>query len=65
MEHRLFLLIKDPGVEEGLSYLQMIPIVSIILGSILLIIGFFGCCGAMKQVKLFLTCVSKIVFLFY
>jgi hypothetical protein len=38
----------------------MMAIVIIVLGSVLLIIGFLGCCGAMKQVKLFLTCVSSI-----
>ena len=53
------LLIVDPGVEKGLSYLEMIPITSMVLGLILLIMGFLGCCGAMKQVKLFLTCVSE------
>lgn len=49
---------SDAGLERGLSYLEMMAIVVIILGSVLLIIGFLGCCGAMKQVKLFLTCVS-------
>jgi len=56
-----FFRIQDPGIEKGLSYLEMMAIVIIVLGSILLIIGFLGCCGAMKQVKLFLTCVSEIV----
>jgi hypothetical protein len=53
-----FFGILDPGIEKGLSYLEMMAIVIIVLGSVLLIIGFLGCCGAMKQVKLFLTCVS-------
>jgi hypothetical protein len=53
-----FLFIQDPGIEKGLSYIEMMAIVIIVLGSILLVIGFLGCCGAMKQVKLFLTCVS-------
>jgi len=60
----IFWLIVDPGIEKSLSYLEMMAIVIIVLGSILLIIGFLGCCGAMKQVKLFLTCVSKIFLLF-
>ncbi|CAF1333481.1 unnamed protein product [Adineta steineri] len=51
----------NPGIEKGLSYLEMMAIVIIVLGSILLIIGFLGCCGAMKQVKLFLTCYAIIV----
>jgi hypothetical protein len=56
-----FLFIQDPGIEKGLSYIEMMAIVIIVLGSILLVIGFLGCCGAMKQVKLFLTCVSYTV----
>ncbi|CAF1264988.1 unnamed protein product [Rotaria sp. Silwood1] len=51
----------NPGIEKGLSYLEIMAIVIIILGSILLIIGFLGCCGAMKQVKLFLICYAIIV----
>ncbi|CAF1049274.1 unnamed protein product [Rotaria sordida] len=51
----------NPGIEKGLSYLEVMAIVIIILGSILLIIGFLGCCGAMKQVKLFLICYAIIV----
>lgn len=51
----------NPGIEKGLSYIEMMSISVIILGSILLIIGFLGCCGAMKQVKLFLTCVRNIL----
>ncbi|CAF1304349.1 unnamed protein product [Rotaria sordida] len=51
----------NPGIEKGLSYLEVMGIVIIILGSILLIIGFLGCCGAMKQVKLFLICYAIIV----
>ncbi|CAF0753198.1 unnamed protein product [Adineta ricciae] len=51
----------NAGLERGLSYLEMMAIVVIILGSVLLIIGFLGCCGAMKQVKLFLTCYAIIV----
>lgn len=50
-----------PGIEKGLSYLEVLAIVLIVLGSILLIIGFLGCCGAMKQVKLFLTCYAIII----
>jgi len=61
----LFWFNLDPGIEKGLSYLEMMAIVIIVLGSVLLIIGFLGCCGAMKQVKLFLTCVSKIFLLVY
>jgi hypothetical protein len=30
----------------------------LVLGGVLLIIGFLGCCGAMKQVKIFLAIVS-------
>ena len=32
----------------------------IVLGSVLAIIGFLGCCGAVKQVKIFLIIVSDI-----
>jgi len=52
---------STPGIEKGLSYLEVLAIVLIVLGSILLIIGFLGCCGAMKQVKLFLTCYAIII----
>jgi hypothetical protein len=58
--NKCFLLFLDPGIENGLSYLEVMAIVIIVLGSVLLIIGFLGCCGAMKQVKVFLTCVSQI-----
>jgi len=51
----------NPGLEKGLSYLEMMAIVIIVLGSVLLVIGFLGCCGAMKQVKLFLTCYAIVV----
>ena len=52
-----FPLNSNPSIEKGLSYLEMMTIFLLVLGAILLIIGFLGCCGAMKQVKLFLTCV--------
>ncbi|CAF0947953.1 unnamed protein product [Rotaria sordida] len=52
---------SNPGVEKGLSYLEVIAIVIIVLGSILLIMGFLGCCGAMKQVKIFLIIYAIIV----
>ena len=45
-------------VDKGLSYLEIVAIVIIVVGAILLIIGFLGCCGAMKQVKAFLIIVS-------
>ena len=48
----------DPGVEKTLSYLEVMAIVIIVLGSVLTIMGFMGCCGAMKQVKIFLVIVS-------
>ncbi|UJR10021.1 hypothetical protein I4U23_014244 [Adineta vaga] len=57
----IFPLNSNPGIERGLSYLEMMAIVIIVLGSILLIIGFLGCCGAMKQVKLFLTCYAIVI----
>ena len=41
--------------------MEVLAIVLIVLGSVLLIIGFLGCCGAMKQVKVFLTCYAIIV----
>lgn len=55
---------SDPGVVKSLSYLEVMAIVIIILGSVLLIVGFLGCCGAMKQVKLFLVFVS-LTFVFF
>lgn len=48
----------EPGVESGLSYLEVITIAMIVLGCVLAVIGFLGCCGAMKQVKVFLIIVS-------
>lgn len=51
----------NPGIEKGLSYIEMMYISIIVFGLILLTIGFLGCCGAMKQVKLFLTCVRPIL----
>jgi hypothetical protein len=51
----------ESSIERGLSYLEIMAIVLIVIGSILLVIGFLGCCGAMKQVKLFLTCYAIIV----
>ena len=53
-----FRLLSDANVENGFSYLKVVAIVVIVLGGILVIIGFLGCCGAMKQVKLFLILVS-------
>jgi hypothetical protein len=49
----------DAQVQQGLSYLDAIAIAVLVLGGVLLIIGFLGCCGAMKQVKVFLTIVSQ------
>ncbi|CAF3074538.1 unnamed protein product [Rotaria socialis] len=54
-------LSTDPGIAKGLSYLEVIGIAIIVLGSVLLVVGFLGCCGAMKQVKLFLICYGLIV----
>lgn len=54
--HRLILL--DPSVKEGLSYLDAMAIAILVIGSVLVVIGFLGCCGAMKQVKFFLGIVS-------
>ena len=51
------LIVVDPDVNEGLSYLDAMAIAILVIGSVLVVIGFLGCCGAMKQVKLFLTCV--------
>ena len=51
----------NPGLEKSISYIEIFAIVLIVLGSILLIVGFLGCCGAMKQVKLFLTCYAIII----
>jgi hypothetical protein len=48
----------DPNVQEGLSYLEVMAIAVLVLGGVLLFIGFLGCCGAMKQVKIFLGIVS-------
>ena len=47
----------DPNIEGSMSYVEVMAIILVVLGSVLLIIGFLGCCGAMKQVKIFLTCV--------
>lgn len=51
----------NPSLDKNLSYIEILAIVLLVLGSILLIIGFLGCCGAMKQVKLFLTCYAIII----
>ncbi|CAF1307029.1 unnamed protein product [Adineta ricciae] len=51
----------DENVENGFSYLKVVAIVVIVLGGILVIIGFLGCCGAMKQVKLFLILYAIII----
>ncbi|UJR36057.1 hypothetical protein I4U23_028793 [Adineta vaga] len=51
----------DSSVEDGLSYLKVLAIVVIVLGGVLLIIGFLGCCGAMKQVKIFLILYAIII----
>ncbi|CAF3023697.1 unnamed protein product [Rotaria sp. Silwood2] len=51
----------NSNVENSLSYLELMAISTIILGFLLLIIGCFGCCGAKKQVKLFLTSYAIIV----
>jgi hypothetical protein len=50
--------ILDPGVESGLSYLEVIAIAVIVLGCVLFIIGFLGCCGAIKQWTICLVLVS-------
>ena len=55
----IFLYRSDPGIERGLSYLEVAAIVIIVLGGILTLFGFFGCCGAMKQVKCLLIIVSR------
>ncbi|CAF3469308.1 unnamed protein product [Rotaria sp. Silwood1] len=57
----IFPINSNPGIETGLSYLEVMAIVIIILGSILLIIGFLGCCGAVKQVKVFLIIYAIII----
>lgn len=49
------------GVDKGLSYLEIVAIVIIVVGAILVIIGFLGCCGAMKQVKAFLIIYAVII----
>ncbi|CAF3630881.1 unnamed protein product [Adineta steineri] len=51
---KIFPIDGNPELEQGLSYLTVIAIVILVLGGVLLIIGFLGCCGAMKQVKIFL-----------
>lgn len=47
---------------EGLPDLPAIiadmPIVVIVIGGVILVIGFFGCCGAMRESKCLLYCVS-------
>lgn len=48
----------DPGIERGISYLEVAAIVVLVIGSVLAIFGFLGCCGAMKQVKCLLTIVN-------
>ena len=52
------LIVVDPDVNEGLSYLDAMAIAILVIGSVLVVIGFLGCCGAMKQVKIFLGLVS-------
>ncbi|CAF0844029.1 unnamed protein product [Didymodactylos carnosus] len=51
----------DPNIQQGMSYIEMIAISVIVLGSILLVLGFLGCCGAMKQVRCMLTLYSFII----
>jgi hypothetical protein len=57
----ILLINANPSLEKNISYIEILAIVLIVLGSILLIVGFLGCCGAMKQVKLFLTCYAIII----
>lgn len=51
----------DPAVENNLSYLDAIAIAIIVLGCVLVVIGFLGCCGAMKQVKIFLVLYAIVI----
>ncbi|CAF0893089.1 unnamed protein product [Didymodactylos carnosus] len=51
----------DPNVQQGLSYIEMIGIVVIVFGGVLLILGFLGCCGTIRQYKWMLTLYAIII----
>ncbi|CAF0932169.1 unnamed protein product [Didymodactylos carnosus] len=48
-------------LDQGFSYITMIAIVVVVLGSILFILGFCGCCGAMRRSICLLTVYSILV----
>lgn len=45
---------------SGLSQIVYVSYVLMVVGSVLLVIGFLGCCGAMKESKCMLLTVSDV-----
>lgn len=53
---------KELAKENDYAFLQYAGIALIVIGSIVMIVGFFGCCGAIRESQCLLVMVSNIIF---
>lgn len=54
--------LKDLTATESFAILQYLGYAAVVVGGAIMIIGFFGCCGAIRESQCLLVMVSKILF---